>query len=62
MLSVRLDVAVHNQLSVACGLAGKDKSRFVSEIIAESVRGIVIIDRRGRGVDPTQSSEVTSAT
>jgi predicted transcriptional regulator len=57
MTSVRLDVSVHSRLSAAASMAGKDKSRFIAELIADALRGLVIIDRRGGagGGDPGPS-------
>lgn len=60
MTSVRLDVAVHARMSAAASMAGKDKSRFIADLVTEALRGLVIIDRRGGagGPDPSDKEDL----
>ena len=44
--SVSLDVATHARLSAAAALEGIDKSTYMSRCIIESLKGIVLFDRR----------------
>lgn len=58
MASVRLDVATYAKVSAIAALRGVDKSSFMSRVIMESVRSVVVFDRsieaRGK-VDPADS-------
>lgn len=44
--SVLLDAETHARLAVAASIAGQDKNAFLNSVLAEALRGIVIIDRR----------------
>lgn len=60
MTSVRLDVATHSRMSAAASIAGVDKSRFIADLIKESLQGFIIIDRRAgksETAQPDQSTE-----
>lgn len=46
MASVKLDVATHTRVGVAASIAGMDKSAWMSKVIKDAVKGIVVIDRR----------------
>ena len=60
--SVSLDVATHARLSAAAALAGLDKSAYMSRAIHESLKGIVVIDRRKSDdhVDPASGGRSES--
>ena len=50
--SVSLDAATNARLAAAAALEGIDKSTYMARCITESLRGIVVFDRRnspGRG-------------
>lgn len=48
MASVKLDVATHARVSAAAALAGTDRSAWMFRAISDALRGVVVIDRRGR--------------
>jgi hypothetical protein len=53
--SVCLDVATNARLAAAAALEGIDKSTYMNRVITESLKGIVVFDRR-RGADQVDSS------
>ncbi len=59
--SVVLDVGTNARLAAAAALEGIDKSTYMARCITESLKGVVVIDRRksADGADP--SSERRSA-
>lgn len=57
MASVKLDVATHTRVGVAASLAGMDKSAWMSKLIRDAVKGIVIIDRRKGESNPDTTED-----
>jgi hypothetical protein len=47
MASVKLDVASYSKVSAIAALEGVDKSTWMSRVIVEAIKGVVVIDRRG---------------
>ena len=46
MASVKLDVASHAKVSAVAALEGIDKSTWMSQVITEALKGVVVFDRR----------------
>jgi hypothetical protein len=61
--SVSLDVVTHARLCAAAALRGCSNSTFIEDAITEALRGIVVVDRRGKpadSIDPP-TKEVSAA-
>lgn len=59
--SVVLDVGTNARLAAAAALEGIDKSTYMARVITESLRGIVVFDRRnsaGKADSATQGVSV----
>lgn len=60
--SVCLDVATNARLAAAAAMEGIDKSTYMSRVITESLKGIVVFDRRAKssGGGDLSAGEVSS--
>ncbi len=59
--SVVLDVGTNARLAAASALEGIDKSTYMARVITESLRGIVVFDRRKSADGADLASERKSA-
>jgi hypothetical protein len=55
-MSVPLDVGTHSKLSAMASLRGMDRGALAASMIAEGVRGIVVIDRQAKSADAADSA------
>ena len=62
--SVVLDVGTNARLAAAAALEGIDKSTYMARVITESLRGIVVFDRRksADGADPSAQGKSANDT
>lgn len=59
--SLTLDMGLHSRLSAAASMAGMSNNAFVVEVLAEALKGLVIIDRRRNSGDVGSDSPEESA-
>lgn len=55
--SLVLSVELHSKLSAAASLSSQSNNAFITDVLTEALRGLVLIDRRKSGGQADPSSE-----
>lgn len=55
--SLTLDVDLHSRLSLAASLAGMSNTAYVTGVLREALKGLIVIDKRNSRDDVDPSSE-----
>jgi hypothetical protein len=59
-VSTSVDVATHARLCAAAALRGVTITTLIGDAIAESLKGIVAFDKRGKLGDPTDGPDLST--